>query len=122
MPILYDIWYQRMMIAREHPDLSLSTLGLTHAFIRQVEADAPGQVVTAMQGANWSPNGEAMPLIERAGVSHTSFTIGDVLVQRGELGTIIALLELGNSCTFKPIYIHSNFRMEVRSAIVKPRY
>ena len=118
---IYDCWYQRMMIAREHPDLNLDTLGITHAFITQVEAPSPGQVVTAMQGENWSPNGEANAVVTAADVSHVSFSVGDVLVQRDHYGAIIALLELGNSIKFKPIYIKSGYRMEVDSAIVNPR-
>jgi len=31
-----------------------------------------------MQGEIWSPNGEARPLIESLGLSHTSMSVGDV--------------------------------------------
>jgi hypothetical protein len=32
-----------------------------------------------MQGENWSPNGEARPLIQSLGLSHTSMMVGDVI-------------------------------------------
>lgn len=31
-----------------------------------------------MQGEVWSPNGEARPLIRRAGLHHTSMSVGDI--------------------------------------------
>lgn len=34
----------------------------------------------AMQGENWSPNGEARDLIRSLGLHHTSMSVGDVLV------------------------------------------
>ncbi len=54
--------------------------GETHAFIRQVEADSLAKVYRQMQGFVWSPNGEARDLIRAAGVSHTSMSVGDVVV------------------------------------------
>ena len=32
-----------------------------------------------MQGENWSPRGEARPLIARLGLGHTSLSLGDVV-------------------------------------------
>jgi hypothetical protein len=32
------------------------------------------------QGEVWSPNGEAAPLVEALGLSHTSMSVGDVIV------------------------------------------
>lgn len=38
------------------------------------------EIFLAMQGENWSPNGEANELIEKLGLIHTSMSIGDVVV------------------------------------------
>jgi len=54
----------------------------SHAFILDVDAYDPEQVWVAMQGENWSPNGEARPLIEELGLWHTSMSVGDILVER----------------------------------------
>ena len=59
--------------------------GMTHVFIREVDADALGEVYWIMQGENWSPRGEARPIIRAAGVHHTSMSVGDVAVDdRGQ--------------------------------------
>jgi len=54
--------------------------GKTHKFIRAVEADGRDDAFRQMQGLNWSPHGEARSIIRKAGVSHTSMSVGDVLV------------------------------------------
>lgn len=54
--------------------------GEKHAYIRTVEAEGLGEVYHRMQGCIWSPRGEARPIIEAAGVSHTSMSVGDVAV------------------------------------------
>ena len=43
------------------------------------------QVFTKMQGEFWSPNGEARDLITSLGLSHTSMSIGDIIVEDGRV-------------------------------------
>ncbi|MCP4535654.1 MAG: hypothetical protein GY832_00735 [Chloroflexi bacterium] len=52
----------------------------THAFIRQTESESLDDLYREMQGCVWSPNGEARDLVARAGVYHTSMSVGDVAV------------------------------------------
>jgi len=56
--------------------------GQTHAFIRTIEAENKDAAYRQMQGCIWSPNGEARDLIRAAGVSHTSMSVGDVLIDQ----------------------------------------
>ena len=50
-----------------------------------------------MQGENWSPNGEARPLIAQLDLSHTSMSIGDVAVDE------VGIAHLVTACGFKPL-------------------
>jgi hypothetical protein len=45
-----------------------------------VEANHLDEVFTKMQGEIWSPNGEARELIQSKGLSHTSMSVGDLVV------------------------------------------
>jgi hypothetical protein len=47
--------------------------------VREVEAESKDDVFCQMQGEVWSPNGEAVPLIESLGLTHTSMSVGDVV-------------------------------------------
>lgn len=75
----YRIHYCRRLPSRPG-DLPSFTPGESHRFIRSLEAESLGEVYRRMQGCSWSPNGEARSLIEQAGVSHTSMSMGDVAV------------------------------------------
>jgi len=56
-------------------------IGPTHALLGEVEYRADWQsLYGALQGDFWSPNGEARELILSKGLSHTSMSVGDVLV------------------------------------------
>ncbi len=81
----YNVYYIRSILPlRRHlidADVEFRP-GETHAFIRTIEADSLGDAFCQMQGCVWSPNGEARDLIQAAGVSHTSMSVGDVLVDQ----------------------------------------
>ena len=51
----------------------------THVYLGDVEAASKDDAFRLMQGEVWSPQGEARPLIERLGLSHTSMSVGDVV-------------------------------------------
>jgi hypothetical protein len=67
--------------------LSLSDLKRDYALIGAVSAPEDGKVTVshleaifvAMQGENWSPEGEARELIRKSGASHTSMSVGDLI-------------------------------------------
>jgi hypothetical protein len=46
----------------------------------QVYLSNEEDIFQAMQGENWSPNGEARELIEARGADHTSMSVGDRIV------------------------------------------
>jgi hypothetical protein len=58
----------------------------THVLLGEIAgAGTLEQVWMALQGENWSPNGEARNLIERLGLSHTSMSIGDCIEVDGRV-------------------------------------
>lgn len=85
----YAVWYMkpdwfRDGIMGDKPDPK--NLAKTHVYLKDLEVRDDGdgnsleRVWVAMQGENWSPNGEARPLIEEKGLRHTSMSVGDVAV------------------------------------------
>jgi hypothetical protein len=76
----YRIYYRRWMTPLRAGRSTPFVPGETHRFIRSIEAGSLGEVYHRMQGGVWSPRGEARPVIERAGVRHTSMSAGDVAV------------------------------------------
>ena len=94
----YQIYYVRR--PTYHPSGQLGTplltvprLGHTHVRLTTIEADSRAEAWLKMQGENWSPRGEARPLIEHLGLTHTSMSVGDVL--RDEEGGYWECLDLG---------------------------
>ena len=80
----YDVVYPRRLY-RNAPltFLSVDQLAQTHVFLRAVPAASLEDVYWQMQGENWSPRGEARPLIEKLNLRHTSMSIGDVVQAPG---------------------------------------
>jgi hypothetical protein len=52
----------------------------SHVRLCEVQADSLDDAWCQMQAERWSPNGEARPLLERLGLSHTSMSVGDVIL------------------------------------------
>ena len=75
------------------PLLTVPRLRHSHVRVTIVEADNRADAWLKMQGENWSPHGEARPLIEHLGLTHTSMSVGDVL--HDEEGIFWECLELG---------------------------
>ena len=73
--------------------LTVAEMQSTHVRLCEVEADSLDDAWRQMQAEHWSPNGEARPLLERLGLSHTSMSVGDVI--RDEDGTYWECLDLG---------------------------
>lgn len=60
----------------------------THAQLGVIDTKGESQfedVFHAMQGGNWSPQGEAKSLIRSSGLSHTSMSVGDIIVYKGKM-------------------------------------
>ena len=75
------------------PRLTTAAMQSSHVHVCSVEADSLDDAWRRMQGEHWSPNGEARPLLECLGLSHTSMSVGDVI--RDQNGTYWECLELG---------------------------
>ena len=61
------------------PRLTVTSLRSTHVLLSEVEADGLDDAWRQMQAESWSPNGEARPLLERLGLTHTSMSVSDVI-------------------------------------------
>ena len=91
-----QIWYWRPELARdflmgprfikEHNiNFDPKNLAKTHILLGTIPETDPEDVFHYMQGEVWSPNGEARPIIQGKGLSHTSMSVGDVMVIGGEV-------------------------------------
>jgi hypothetical protein len=80
--VKYQVWYMKPSFLRgivgNSPDPD--NLSATHVHLKDIEADDRDDALARMQADVWSPNGEALDLIQSKGLQHTSMTIGDVLV------------------------------------------
>ena len=93
----YQVWYMkpdwfRQGICFAKPDPM--NLAKTHVRLKDIEATGPEAVWIAMQGENWSPNGEARSLIEEKGLQHTSMSVGDVAVDESN-GKVFLVANIG---------------------------
>lgn len=85
-----EVWYARSSrdlgmgydFCKEHGLLpKAGKLTDTHVLLGKVDADANmSRIFEALQGECWSPNGEARSLIRKLELSHTSMSVGDVIV------------------------------------------
>ena len=79
-----EIWYQTKstwenVSFRSSPEFSLATLEDTHIHLGSINLERKEDVFRAMQGENWSPEGEARDLIEDKGLVHTSMSVNDII-------------------------------------------
>jgi hypothetical protein len=63
----FKVYYAKEPTFLENPELTVEDLAGTHVFLCEVEADSLEEVWWAMQGENWSPNGEARELVQARG-------------------------------------------------------
>ena len=57
-----------------------SKIDATHIYLGVFKATDLEDLFRRMQGENWSPNGEAAPMIAAKGLHHTSMSVGDIAV------------------------------------------
>ncbi|MCL4296274.1 MAG: hypothetical protein KJ077_11120 [Anaerolineae bacterium] len=96
-PGLHHAYYRRVANYTEDPHLTAANLLETHVFVREVRADSLDAAYHALQGENWSPNGEARELIAGLGLTHTSISVGDVLA------AVDGLYEVGQGFDFRKL-------------------
>ena len=75
------------------PRLTVAAMQSSHVRLCEVQAASLDDAWCQMQAERWSPNGEARPLLERLGLSHTSMSVGDVI--RDEDGAYWDCLDMG---------------------------
>jgi len=79
----YAVYYQRPnpdFTFFKRDDLTIANLEKTHTLVKKgLPASSKDAVFTKMQGENWSPKGQAAPLIQSLGLQHTSMSVNDVL-------------------------------------------
>jgi hypothetical protein len=82
----YQVWYMKPSFFRgivgDSPDPN--DLSATHVHLTDIEADGREDALDRMQGKGWSPNGEALDLIQSKGLQRSSMTVGDVLVDESD--------------------------------------
>ncbi|WP_426614510.1 hypothetical protein [Bradyrhizobium sp. McL0616] len=82
----YQVWYMKPSFLRgvvgSSPDPN--DLSATHVHLKDIEADDQEDVLRRMRADIWSPNGEALDLLQSKGLAHTTMTIGDVLVDESD--------------------------------------
>lgn len=90
-----EVWYWKTEFARDlgmglnwlqtHPEWYPEPYNLSksHVMLGRVDSKDPEKLFWALQGENWSPNGEARSLIKSLGLDHTSVSVGDILVIDG---------------------------------------
>jgi hypothetical protein len=103
----FEVWYMKPEWFRDGimgDEPNAWDLAKTHVHLKDVEVPKGknvGAEVEAvwvmMQGENWSPNGEARPLIEAKGLRHTSMSVGDVLVDV-DTGNVFLAAGVGFKC------------------------
>ena len=81
----YQLWYMKPSFLRgavgSSPDRN--NLAATHIHLKDIEADSQEDALSRMRAENWSPNGEALDLLQGKGLQHTT-TIDDVLVDESD--------------------------------------
>lgn len=102
----YQIFYARrptfLLSAFGIPRLTVAAMQSSHVRLCEIQADSLDDAWQRMQAEHWSPHGEARPLLERLGLSHTSMSVGDVI--QDEDGTYWECLDLG----WRPIPIEED--------------
>lgn len=84
------VYYRRGMVGWESdsigiPLLTKENLKDSHVMVKEVQKISLDEAFFEMQGENWSPNGEANDLLRSLGLTHTSMSIGDAVVDNDGL-------------------------------------
>lgn len=71
------IWYSKNLRDVMNAPIDLKDLSKTHTYLGSIDC-TKNEVMTVMQGENWSPSGEAKDFISNNKLKHTSMSQGDV--------------------------------------------
>ena len=86
----YQVWFMKPSFLRgivgNSPDPN--NLSATHVHLKDIEADNLEDGLSRMQ----EPNGEALDLIQSKGLQRTSMTVGDVLVDGGDVVYLVTAI------------------------------
>ena len=96
----YKVFYykdlgQAVALYHEEPPgpYSADTIDETHVEVAHVDAEHLSTVYYTMQAEVWSPCGEALELITDLGLTHTSMSVGDIVLD--DAGVYWLCLPLG---------------------------
>jgi hypothetical protein len=85
---VFFVYYRKHPTFQVNPDMHMEFsrdsegvhMSSEYVFVGTQFANNKNEVYSNMQGDNWSPRGEARKLIKAVGLSHTSMSVGDVIV------------------------------------------
>ncbi|MDP2324290.1 MAG: hypothetical protein Q8N51_09710 [Gammaproteobacteria bacterium] len=72
-----EVWYAKRL---GDTPATAEELATTHVHLLTIHQPSKERIYAALQGERWSPNGEARPFLEAAGLWHTSMSTSDILV------------------------------------------
>ena len=111
-----EVWYAKPEVFRDticgsmwltekncKTEIDACNLSKTHVLLCKVENTHLEEVYQAMQGCNWSPNGEARQLITKRGLHHTSMSVGDIIVLVDEDKENMDTVFMVDNVGFKPV-------------------
>lgn len=77
----FEVWYSKRFAVSCLGDqqVDVANMEATHTYLCGMRAESMDEIFAGMQGENWSPNGEARPIIEALGLQHTSMSVGDII-------------------------------------------
>lgn len=96
----FEVWYMKPSFFRDGilgtkwlHDYGMmptaETLTETHVHLFDIDAETVNHAWQAQQAENWSPTGQAAGLLREKGLSHTSMSVGDILVDKKTGGVLI---------------------------------
>jgi hypothetical protein len=90
----YQVWYMKPSFLRgivgNSPDPN--DLSATHVHLTDIEADDREDALNRMQGNGWTPNEEALDLIQSKRLQRSSMTVGDVLVDEADAAYLVTAI------------------------------
>lgn len=100
---MYKVYYWRPafslpMLLGDTSVIRVDDLGRTHVHVKDVEAENLEHVYQQMQGEVWSPNGEQRSLINSKGLTHTSMSMGDIVIDPHGFVHVVATFGFKKLC------------------------
>lgn len=85
-----EIWYFKgepltFMFEPVAVEVDINALSETHVLLGKIKERDLEKIFAGMQADFWSPNGEARELINSLNLTHTSMSVGDIVVMDGKV-------------------------------------